>query len=227
LRNFARRLLLEITNKHETVNDSASDTVRGRAWNLEMIGYAKRRWRAALILCAALTLIIAVVVLVLFSQGAAVQAPTVSVAEFSSIGSIDGSEREMVYVSLCFSNALRPKSRIADTVFVRNLTANDGSGSHEVFGPPTFQVQYNPATRQFLVPADGHRLRISFEYTGARVRDGWSAYIAERLPLAIRRRLPATFWRRAGWVKFGPAKNWKPATIELPMGTFAKTERRE
>ena len=86
----------------------------------------------------------------------------------------------------------------------------------ERLGPCLLQPSYGHITL-ILAPAATESLRICLRYTRSRVTGGRLARLAAQLPSWIRFRLPAKFWRFAGYAKYGPGSDWREVTFELPQ----------
>ena len=163
--------------------------------------------------------------------------PALNIASIEPAGMFD--ERgEMSLLTLIISNrADLPLPENA--VHVRNqkkastVEARISNVWVEVQGALTCHIRPHESRDHFILfPAGVDCFRLSIQYTGSSLsfkkkpikeRLEW---LAERLPGALRSRLPRGFWR---WVGFGPDyvpnSNWRTLTVEIPLTPVVNSAR--
>jgi len=191
-------------------------------------GRSEKRMRSTI--STALGLAVVMVTRVGSISHAAPSAPPPPVANLLSVeraNVIDDTGAEMWLVTVGISNALSPSMAGShfEPIYIKDVDVPveariDGrwARTEGVIGTASLRHCVSDMHRiQLVVSEKTDSVRIRFKYASALVISGRLTYLSEDLPTGIRTNLPATFWKSAGFVHYGPSSAWKEQKIELPL----------
>ena len=152
--------------------------------------------------------------------------PAVTLVNMEPAGIFDDSgEMSLLTLNMdCPYNPLHPEETLVVRIAGHTTQARVNNRWVEVEGIISWHsVSTTNRECQLLFPAGADSCRLTVQYT-CRTRSfnkhpfrGRVEWLAEQLPLRLRRRLSPAFWRWAGWPQYRPSSNWRALSMEMPF----------
>jgi hypothetical protein len=170
--------------------------------------------------------IVGLLALLVASRRSELRPPAVTLVKMEPAGIFDDNgEMSLLTLNMdCPYNPLRPEETLVVRIAQHSIRARVSNRWVEVEGIISWHsVSTTNLESQLLIPAGADSCRFTVQYT-CRTRSfnkhpfrGRVEWLAEQLPLRLRRRLSPAFWRWAGWPQYRPSSNWRALSMEMPF----------